>query len=94
MQALFGIFPELFSKVFGHVKEIIKFVSVCSTMHKGIIALLINSSSFSSWFLLKLLFSLLFKSKYCSKSQSVSAESKEDLAQRLFTVITVVYILV
>ena len=61
-------------------------------MHIGKIASLINSSSFSS-FLLKLLFSLLFKSKYFSNSQLISPELSKVLAQRLFTVITVVYLL-
>ena len=67
----------------------IKLVSVCSTMHIGNIAF-DSKYSFSS-FLLKLLFSLLFKSNIDSNSHSSSSGFKDNLLQKLLIAIEVVY---
>ena len=77
-------------KVSGHVTDNIKFLSVCSIIHIGKIAFRIKSSDISS---VELFSSLLFKSNFISNGQSsLSFSFINFFEQKLFTVITEVYL--
>ena len=77
---------KLLDKVLGHVIEIIKFLSVCSTMHIGKIASLIKTSEISSDDLLS---SLLFKSNFVSNEHYKFLYPANLFEHKLFTVMTV-----